>query len=94
MEVTGKVIGCKTESGIAKKTGNPWKKAYIVVQYDGGQYPKQVLLSNMNKAEEFARIRIGDTGTFKFDGKVRESGDKYYLDLECWSWKIEDDKPI
>ena len=94
MEVTGKVTGCKTDSGISPRTGNPWKKAYIVVQYESGQYPKQVLLSNMYKAEDFAKIKIGDSGTFKFDGKVRESAGKYYQDLECWSWKIDSDMPI
>lgn len=94
MEVTGKVIGRKTESGISPRTGNPWKKAYVVIQYEYGQYPKQILLSNMKKSEDFAKIRVGDSGTFKFDGKVRESGDKYYLDLECWSWRIDDNMPI
>lgn len=93
MEITGKVTGKKVDSGFSRK-GNPWKKVSIVVQYEDGQYPKQVLLMNMQKAEDFDRIRIGDSGTFKFDGEVRESGDRYYLELRCWSWKIEDDQPL
>lgn len=94
MEVKGKVTGKKTDSGVSRRSGSPWKKVSIIVQYEGGQYPKHLLLSNMQKAEEFDRIRVGDVGTFQFDGEVRDSGDKYYLDLKCWSWKIEDDMPI
>lgn len=94
MEIKGKVTGKKTENGVSRRSGNSWKKVSIVVQYEDGQYPKQLLLTNMQKPEDFDRIRIGDSGTFKFDGGVRESGDKYYLDLRCWSWKIEGDMPF
>lgn len=85
MEVTGKVIA-KPQS----KSGSTWKKAFIVVRYDDGQYPHDIMLSNMKQADDFERIRIGDKGTFKFDGSCREAGDRWYFDLNCWSWKIED----
>jgi hypothetical protein len=94
MEVKGTVVGKHMDSGFSKKNGNPWKKVSLVVQYEDGQFAKSVLLSNMQKPDDFNRIAIGDTGTFKFDGEVRESGGKYYLDLKCWSWKIDDDIPV
>lgn len=88
MEIKGKVVAKPApKSGVSSK--GPWKKVFLVIEYEGGQYPKQILLSNMNKAEDFDRIRIGDTGVFKFDGKVQERNGNYYLDLNCWSWNID-----
>lgn len=89
MEITGRVIS-KPDT----LSGSTWKKSFIVVRYEEGQYPKDILLSNMKKPEEFERIRVGDRGTFKFDANVRESNGRVYCDLNCWSWKIEDDCPI
>ena len=90
MEVKGKITAIPApKAGVSAK--GPWKKAFIVVEYEGGQYPKQILLSNMNKAEDFSRLRVGDTGTFKFDGSVRENNGNHYLDLNCWSWSLDAD---
>lgn len=89
MEITGKVI-----QKPASLTGPTWRKAFIVVRYEEGQYPKDILLSNMRKAEDFERIRVGDKGTFKFDAGVRESNGRFFCDLTCWSWKIEEDMPV
>ena len=88
MEVHGRIIATpQAKSGVSSK--GPWKKSFIVIQYEDGQFPKQLLLANMTKAEEFGRLQIGQTGTFKFDGSVREGNGNYYLDLNCWSWQID-----
>lgn len=88
MEIKGKITAVPpAKSGVSSR--GPWKRALIVVEYEGGQYPKHVLLSNMNKAEEFGKLRVGQTGTFKFDGSVRENNGNYYMDLNCWSWNME-----
>lgn len=89
MEITGKVIAKPSTLN-----GANWKKSFIVVRYEDGQYPKDLMLSSMKKADDLERLRVGDKGTFKFDGKVRETNGKYFCDLDCWSWKIEDDMPI
>lgn len=93
MEIKGKITAIP-----APKTGTssrgPWKKVFIVVEYEGGQYPKQILLSNMNKADEFARLRVGDSGTFKFDCSVRESNGNHYMDVNCWSWSLDNSDPL
>ena len=92
MEIKGKVTAIPPEkTGVS--TRGPWRKVFIVVEYDGGQYPKQVILSNMNKAEDFSRLKIGDVCTFKFDGSVNERNGNYYMDLNCWSWKLESGQP-
>lgn len=93
MEIRGKITAIPpAKSGISSK--GPWKKAFIVVEYEGGQFPKQIMLSNMKQAEAFEKLGIGQTGTFKFDCSVRQSGGSYFLDLNCWSWQMDQQGPI
>lgn len=91
MEIRGKVYA-KPDSVSGISSRGSWKKAFLVIRYDDGQYPKDILLSSMNKAEEMERVQIGQTGTFKFDARTRmgQSG-KWFCDLECWG--IEIDQP-
>lgn len=89
MEIHGKVIAKPaSKTGVSQR--GPWKKIFLVIRYDEGQYPKDLLLSNINKAEDFERIQIGQSGTFKFDGSAREGQNgNWYLDLNCWSWQLD-----
>ena len=92
MEIKGKITAIpQAKTGTSAR--GPWKKVFIVVEYEGGQYPKQILLSNMNKAEEFEKLCIGQTGTFKFDCSVRESNGNHYMDVNCWSWTMDQQQP-
>lgn len=75
------------KNGVSSR--GPWRKIFIVVEYESGQYPKQILLSNMKDAERFATLRIGMTGTFKYDCSVRNSNGNYFMDVNCWSWQID-----
>lgn len=91
MEIRGKVYA-KPDSVSGISSRGSWKKAFLVIRYDDGQYPKDILLSSMNKAEEMERVQIGQTGTFKFDARTRmgQNG-KWFCELECWG--IEIDQP-
>lgn len=86
MEITGKITGIREKTGSSSK--GFWRKVFVVVQYEDGQYPHQMLLSNMNKAEDFAKLRVGQTCKFKFDGKVNDNNGNYYQDLICWAWDV------
>ena len=89
MEVKGKIIAKPASvSGVSAK--GPWRKSSIIVQYEEGQYPKQLLLMSINKDEALEKLQIGQTGTFKFDGNVRQaSNGNYYLDLNVWGWDLD-----
>lgn len=88
MEVKGKITAIPpARSGVSGR--GPWKKAFIVVRYEEGDHPKSIMLSNMNKAEEFERLAVGQSGTFKFDCSVRENNGNFYMDINCWSWQID-----
>ena len=72
MEFKGKITATPpAKSGMSQR--GPWKKAFIVVEYESGQFPKQVLLSNMSKAEDFENTNANfDTVTFNVtDGYQR-----------------------
>lgn len=94
MEITGKVIA-KPASATGTSTRGFWKKAFLVIRYEDGQYPKDVLLYNLKNAEDFERIALGSVGTFKFDAKTKESQNgRWFCELECWSWNISPVDPI
>lgn len=86
MEIKGKVIkSLGLESGTSK-TGNPWQKATIIVEYGNSQYPKQVAITNMKKAQEFASIPVGQTWLFQVDIESREYNGRYYTEVKCWDF--------
>lgn len=89
MEIKGTVYAKpNSESGTSSR--GFWKKAYLVIRYDSGQYPKDILLASMRKADEFEKVRVGQSGTFKFDAKTRQAQNgKWYCDLECWDFTLD-----
>ena len=89
MEIKGKVIAVpRPETGMSSR--GPWARQTVVVEYEGGQYPKSIALQNMKDAENFGRIRVGQTGTFKVDFKTREYNGKYFTDINCWGWTLDE----
>lgn len=96
MEVNGKIIAVAPMVRGTSARGE-WAKAIIVVEYEGGQFPKSLVLSNMNKADAFASLKVGQKGKFKFDGSTRQAQNgNWYMDLNCWAWDIDasDDMPF
>ena len=89
MEFKNAKVIAKPASDAGVSSRGPWKKAYAVLRYEDGQYPKDIIVSNMKKAEDFERIPAGATGDFNVDGTCRRaSNGKWYMDLNCWSWKL------
>lgn len=88
MEIRAKVLGvCDIESGTNSK--GEWKRATVVVEYLDGDYPHKVALTNMRKADEFASLKVGDTGTFNINLNSREYQSRWYTTCDCWSWRID-----
>lgn len=75
------------ERGVGAR--GPWARQNIVVEYESGQFPKRIVLQNKKDAEKFAQLRVGDVGTFRIDFKTREYNGKWYTDIECWSWTLD-----
>lgn len=88
MEITGRVIAKPTTKTGTSQRGI-WRKASLIIRYEEGQYPKDIKLINMKKAEEFEKIQIGQTGKFYFDARTTDRGGEWYCDLECWKWELD-----
>jgi hypothetical protein len=86
MEFTAKVVRIlPKESGVSAKTGNPWQRQSILVEY-GDTYPKTVKLTNVRDADAFGQLPIGVELNFKVDMESREYNGKFYTDITCWAW--------
>ena len=92
MEFKGRVTAVLPIERGSGRNG-PWARATIVLEYESGQYPKSIALQNAKDAEKFAQIRVGQTGTFQVDFKTREYHGKFYTDINCWSWKLDQAAP-
>ena len=88
MEFKGKVTAVPApETGVSQR--GPWARQTIVLEYESGQYPKSIAISNMKDAENFGKIKVGQTGTFQVDFKTREYNGRWLTDINCWSWKLD-----
>lgn len=93
MEIKGKVIA-KPASESGSSSRGFWKKAFLVVRYEEGQYPKDIMISSMRKAEELEKVQVGQRGVFKIDARTRQSSNgRWYCELECWGYTLDADSP-
>ena len=77
---------------IERGMGNrgPWATAKIVSEYENGRYTSNLMLEcRSNRAEEFAKLRVGQKGKFFYDVSSREYNDKWYHNVTCFDWAIE-----
>lgn len=75
------------ESGTSK-AGKAWSKATIIVETEG-QYPKKVAITNTKNPLEFATIPAGVPVVFDVDIDSREYNGKWYTNVTCYKWHIE-----
>lgn len=92
-EIQGTIVAVPApETGMGQK--GPWGKQTIIVQYNSGEFVKKIALENRKKYEEFGKLRVGQTGTFKCDVDCREYNGKYYTNITCFHWDIsQGEKP-
>lgn len=74
-----------------------WSKQTVVIEIQSGNYTNILALQNMKKAQEFGQLKVGQRGKFAIDLKSREYNGKYYTDVICFAWDLEDtseDMPV
>lgn len=89
MDIKGKVIVVlPMQSGTS--VNGEWKRQTIVVEYQDGTYTSKVALDNIKKADDFAKLKVGDVCTFKCNTPTsREFNGRWYTSVNCWGWDIE-----
>lgn len=92
MELKGTIIQALPEvSGIAKSTGNPWKKREYVMEYNdnNSQYPKKLYFSFFgDRADQFP-LAVGQKATVSFDLDSREYNGRWYVEVRAWKAEVE-----
>lgn len=89
MDIKGKVKQVLPMLGGTTAKGE-WKRQVVVVEYVDGQYTSTVALENTKKADEFAKLSVGDECTFKCNMPTsREYNGRWYTSVNCWGWDVD-----
>ncbi len=84
MEIEGKIIVALPEiTGVAKATGNPWKKREYVLETQE-TYPKKVHFDFFGERADQYQLAVGDVVRLSFDIESREYMGRWYTSVRGW----------
>ncbi len=84
MEITGKIIVALPEvTGVAKSTGNPWKKREYVLETQE-TYPKKVHFDFFGERADQYPLNVGDVVRLSFDIESREYQGRWFTSIRGW----------
>lgn len=91
MEIKGKIIVALPEvSGVAKSSGNPWKKREYVLETQE-TYPKKVHFDLFGERADQYPLSVGDDITLSFDIESREYNGRWFTSIR--GWKVDKNAP-
>ena len=83
MELSGKVFKVlPVESGEGKN--GTWKKQQVVIETDGGKYPKKVAVVFWGDLVNSSSFVDGNDISIEFDVESREFNGRWYTDVKAW----------
>lgn len=85
LKITGRVSKILPEQSGTGKNGE-WRKRDFILE-TGGQYPKQVCITQWGDNIDQNAVQEGEDITAHIDIQSREYNDKWYTDVKAW--KIE-----
>ena len=91
MKIEGKVVAVLPMQKGNGRNGE-WKSQTIVVDYKNGDYSYKLALTNMNDADSFAQLKLGDVCNFLCNPSSREYNGRWYTEVRCYNWEIV--KPV
>lgn len=79
----------EVQSGVAKSSGNEWKKQiFIVANNDGYEGKEQIFAFEIFGAEKVENLskynKVGDKVEVSFNIQTNEYNGKYYTSLQAW----------
>ena len=86
MDFEGKVVEIfPARSGVSKASNNNWTSQDVLFEVlPQTQYPRKILVSFFNKADEVARLSVGGEFTVSIDITAREYNGRWYNDIRAW----------
>lgn len=61
-----------------------WERQVVVFEQPSKQYGKEVAVTFMNKPQEVANLRVGESYIVSFDIESRKFQDRWYTDVRAW----------
>ena len=61
-----------------------WERQTVVFEQANKQYGKEIAVTFMNKGQEFAALRVGESYTVSFDIESRNYQGRWYTDVRAW----------
>jgi hypothetical protein len=93
MKITGKIEFISALETGTSKNGNPFEKAYIVINDEIGQYPNRYKVELLNKTELMRGVSVGSRVSVQVNGNVNEYQGKHYASLMMYKLDIEGATP-
>ena len=85
MELTGKVIQVLPISqGVAKNTGNPWRKLEFIVETLDSSYPKKICFELFGEKIDQNPVSVGTIVTVNFDLTSREYNSRWFTQVSAY----------
>jgi len=82
LQIEGKVAKILEEQSGESKNG-PWRKRDFILE-TGGQYPKQVCITQWGENIDQPEVNEGEQITAYIDIQSREYNGKWYTDVKAW----------
>ena len=83
MEFVGKVLEILPATSGQSARGT-WERQIVVFEQANKQFGKEIAVTFMNKAQDVAMLRVGESYTVSFDIESRKYMDKWYTDVRAW----------
>ena len=61
-----------------------WERQTVVFEQPNKQYGKELAVTFMNKGQEVANLRVGETYIVSFDIESRNYQGRWYTDVRAW----------
>lgn len=83
MDFEGKVLEILTPVSGQSARGT-WERQTVVFEQPNKQYGKELAVTFMNKAQEVANLRVGESYLVSFDIESRNYQGRWYTDVRAW----------
>ncbi|MBO5801880.1 MAG: DUF3127 domain-containing protein [Alistipes sp.] len=83
MEFVGKVLEILPAVSGQSARGT-WERQTVVFEQANKQFGKEIAVTFMNKSQDVASLRVGESYTVSFDIESRKYMDKWYTDVRAW----------
>lgn len=88
METTGRITAVlPKQSGVSQRTGNPWQRQDIVIEFAAGSYYRKVAMTiSGENVDRFANLMVvGQTVTAHWDVNAREWNGRWFNEITAWN---------